>query len=101
METESSSPLSQQPATILYREPDKSNAPTDNISLRYILIFLSACIYISKLAFSFKVVWTKSYMNLSSCLSHSCHIPCATCFPWFNHPNSVCWRVQIMKFLIM
>jgi hypothetical protein len=32
--------------------------------------------------------------------SHACCMPYPSHYPWFNHPNNIFWRVQIMKLLI-
>jgi hypothetical protein len=32
---------------------------------------------------------------------HACHMSSPPHPPWFNHPNNVRWRIQVMKFIIM
>jgi hypothetical protein len=34
-------------------------------------------------------------------LPHACHMTRPSHPPWFNHPNNIRWRIQVMKFIIM
>jgi len=40
-----------------------------------------------------------SYQNFVyvSHLSHACYMSCPSRPPWFDHPNNVCWNVQVMN----
>jgi hypothetical protein len=37
----------------------------------------------------------------TSPLPHACHTSRPPHPPWFNHPNIIRWRIQVMKFIIM
>jgi hypothetical protein len=37
----------------------------------------------------------------TSPLPHPCHTSCPPHPPWYNHPNDIQWRIQIMKFIII
>jgi hypothetical protein len=37
----------------------------------------------------------------TSPLPHACHMSRLPHPPWFNHPNNIRWRIEIMKFIIM
>jgi hypothetical protein len=37
----------------------------------------------------------------TSPLPHACHMFCPLHPPWFNYPNNIWWRIQVMKFIIM
>jgi hypothetical protein len=39
-----------------------------------------------------------TFLNISHLL-HACNMPCPSPHPWFDHPNSIWWRVQIMELL--
>ena len=39
--------------------------------------------------------------SVTSLLPRSCHLHCSYHSCWFNHPNNICWGVQIIKFPIM
>jgi hypothetical protein len=37
----------------------------------------------------------------TSPLPHACHMSRLPHPPWFNQPNTIRWRIQVMKFIIM
>jgi hypothetical protein len=34
-------------------------------------------------------------------LPHTCYVPRPSHSSWYDHPNNICWGVQIIKLLIM
>jgi hypothetical protein len=37
----------------------------------------------------------------TSPLPHACHMCSPPHPPWFNHPNNIQWRIQVMKLIIV
>jgi hypothetical protein len=92
METEGSSPFSQEPATDPYNESDASHP----ISLTSIPLLCSRlCLGLPNGIFP-----SGFPTNTFECTSHPsqmCHTPRASRSPWFHHPNNVWRRVQVMN----
>jgi hypothetical protein len=54
---------------------------------------------------SFKMSLPLSFTNKNPVyifhISHACYMPQPSHTPWFNHPNNIFWRVQIINLLIV
>jgi hypothetical protein len=67
------------------------------IKIHFIIILIS--VISSQVFFFFKVFRLKFCMHPH--LSYACHMPRPSHPPWFDYPSNTCWRMQIMKKLIM
>jgi hypothetical protein len=75
------------------------STPSRPFSLRVILIISSHVrLAFQKISFS-QVALTKTLHAFFSS-PNTCHMP-SSYDPWFDHPNNIWWRVQIMCILVM
>ena len=96
LETDSSSPLSQKPATSTYREPDQSSPrPPISYSEDLFQYFPPSTPRSSKSSLS---VSPPVYTSL---LPHTCYMPHPSHSSRFDHPNNIEWRVHIIVLLLM
>jgi len=52
----------------------------------------------STMRFSFlQILRPKFFVNLT----HACYMPCLSHHSWFNHPDNIWWRVQVMELFIL
>jgi hypothetical protein len=73
--------------------------PSQPIYRRSFLIFYSSSPRSSK--WSPPLMLSSQTFVYISHLSHAIYMPRQSPPPWFDHPNNIWWRVQIMKLLIM
>jgi len=97
VEPEGSLPLSQVPAICPYPEPARSS-PCHHFLKIHPSIILPSTSGSSKLSLSFRF----PYQNpvYTSALPHTCYMPRPSHPCRFDHPNNICWRVQIIKLLV-
>jgi hypothetical protein len=95
-EPEGSSPHWQQPANGPYPEPGESTPhPPTKLPKVHFDPILPSTPWSYKWSFSFGLSH-QNPVNVSP-LSHACHMPCPPHSPWFDLPNDIWRRVQIMK----
>ena len=70
------------------------------VSKSIIPLFSHLCLYCQSglLPSSFVDITLVLYIPLPS---HTWYMSCFSHAPWFNHPTTICWKVQITKRLIM
>jgi hypothetical protein len=97
MESEGSSPYSQQLATCSYPEPEQSSpCPPSYFPEIHFNITLPSTPGSSKWSPSPRFP-DQNLVRISS-LPHTCYMPCPSRFSWFYHQNNVCWEVQSSSF---
>jgi hypothetical protein len=82
----------------LYRATWIQSVSSHLIYLRSILISFSHLLLDQLL--SSLVIFRVKFICVSH-MSHSWYRPRPSHSPWFDHPNNIWWRTQILKFLIM
>ena len=102
MEPEGSLPHSQEPATRLYPEPDRSSSCPHPTSLSSVLILAShlrlglpSGLFPSD--FPTKILYAPL---LSLSLSHTCYMSCPSQSSWLDHQNNISWGIQRIKPLV-
>ena len=101
MESQVSSPHSQEHATCPYRGPYQSSPypPPHPTSWRSILILSHIYVWLFQVVSFPQISPPELCMHLSS--PHTCHMPRQSYSSWFDHLNNI-WRlVQIIKLLVM
>ena len=101
METESTLPHSQVPATCPYPEPNRSSPcphiPFPEDPSEY---YLGIYVWVSQVV-SFSKVSPPKTLLFNSTLPHTCYMSRPSHSSRFDHPNNIGWAVQIIKLLIM
>ena len=100
MVPERSLPCSLGPATSLCPEPYKSTLwPQSSLLKIYFNIILPSTPKSSKWPLSLKCLTKPLYAPLLC--PHTCYIPRPSPTYWFDQPNNIWWRAQIMRLLIV